>query len=86
MYNVRVQSRSEVFPATTGGVRELCARRALPLLGALPLDPLLARCCDAGQDYTQELPAAPAALALHDIVNSEYNTLAHPHTHRYTYT
>ena len=66
------QSRSEVFPATTGGVRELCAQWALQSLGALPLDPLLARACDAGRDYARDLPDAPAVRALHDIVASEY--------------
>lgn len=63
------KSRSEVFPATTGGARELCAQWSLAALGTLPLDPLLARCCDAGRDYTRELPDSPAVLALHDIVN-----------------
>ncbi|CAH0729452.1 unnamed protein product, partial [Brenthis ino] len=63
------KSRSEIFPACTGGARELCAAQVLPLLGALPLDPLLARCCDDGRDYARDLPASPAVAALHDIVN-----------------
>ncbi|XP_046968953.1 cytosolic Fe-S cluster assembly factor NUBP1 homolog [Vanessa cardui] len=62
------QARSEIFPATTGGARAMCAALGARLLGALPLDPLLARCCDAGADFAADLPHSPAVRALRDIV------------------
>ncbi|CAH2091516.1 unnamed protein product [Euphydryas editha] len=62
------KSRSEIFPATTGGAAQLCAELALRPLGALPLDPLLARACDAGADFVRELPHSPAVAALGRIV------------------
>ncbi|XP_045496065.1 cytosolic Fe-S cluster assembly factor NUBP1 homolog [Colias croceus] len=58
------QSRSEIFPATTGGAGHMCASLNVPLLGALPLEPLLARACDAGEDFTGQLPHSPAARQL----------------------
>ncbi|XP_045450681.1 cytosolic Fe-S cluster assembly factor NUBP1 homolog [Melitaea cinxia] len=62
------KSRSEIFPAVTGGAAQLCSELRLRPLGALPLDPLLARCCDTGADFLQELPHSPAVAALRDIV------------------
>ncbi|XP_041987871.1 cytosolic Fe-S cluster assembly factor NUBP1 homolog [Aricia agestis] len=61
--------QSELFPATTGGAAALCSDAGLRLLGRLPLDPRLARCCDSGRDYLAELPNAPAAQALTSIAN-----------------
>ncbi|CAG4961298.1 unnamed protein product [Parnassius apollo] len=62
-------SRSEIFPATTGGAQQMCAEMGVRLLGSMPLDPLLARCCDSGRDYLAQLPDSLAGKALHDIVN-----------------
>ncbi|CAK1586527.1 unnamed protein product [Parnassius mnemosyne] len=62
-------SRSEIFPATTGGAQHMCAEMGARLLGSLPLDPLLARCCDSGRDYLEQLPHSPASTALRDIVD-----------------
>lgn len=45
----------------------------VPFLGQLPLDPLLARCCDEGRDYLTEMPNSPTVQALHQIVRSECN-------------
>lgn len=44
----------------------------IPLLGQLPLDPLLARCCDEGRDYLSEMPDSPAVKSLKLIVDSEF--------------
>lgn len=62
-------SRSEIFPATTGGATQMCAEMNESLLGQLPLDPLLARCCDDGRNFIQELPESPAVVALNTIAN-----------------
>ncbi|XP_069358967.1 cytosolic Fe-S cluster assembly factor nubp1-A isoform X2 [Maniola hyperantus] len=70
------KTRSEIFPATTGGAAQMCCTLQAPLLGALPLDPLLARCCDSGQDFLQEMPHSPAVSALQSIVKRVYTLLA----------
>ncbi|XP_049874650.1 cytosolic Fe-S cluster assembly factor NUBP1 homolog [Pectinophora gossypiella] len=63
------QTRSEIFPATTGGAAAMCAELDVPLLGSLPLDPVLARCCDDGRDFIHELPHSPAVQALRSILD-----------------
>ncbi|PZC78285.1 hypothetical protein B5X24_HaOG202290 [Helicoverpa armigera] len=65
------KTRSEIFPATTGGAAQMCKDLSVPMLGSLPLDPILARCCDDGRDFLAELPASPAVTALKDIVDSQ---------------
>ncbi|XP_075978676.1 NUBP iron-sulfur cluster assembly factor 1 isoform X2 [Anticarsia gemmatalis] len=62
------KTRSEIFPATTGGAAAMCSELDVPLLGSLPLDPVLARCCDDGRDFLTELPNSPAVVALKAIV------------------
>lgn len=44
---------------------------ALPFLGSLPLDPLLARCCDEGRNYLTELPDSPTVISIKNIVASK---------------
>ncbi|XP_026325182.1 cytosolic Fe-S cluster assembly factor NUBP1 homolog [Hyposmocoma kahamanoa] len=68
------QTRSEIFPATTGGAPQMCTEMQVPLLGSLPLDPLLARCCDDGRDFLQELPNSPAVQALKAILEKIVTT------------
>ncbi|GBP33534.1 Cytosolic Fe-S cluster assembly factor nubp1 [Eumeta japonica] len=62
--------RSEIFPATTGGAEQMCSDANVTLLGRLPLDPLVARCCDEGRNPLTELPNSPASDALKKIVDS----------------
>ncbi|CAB3259529.1 unnamed protein product [Arctia plantaginis] len=62
-------SRSEIFPATTGGARAMCAELGAALVGRLPLHPALARAADTGRDPLADLPASPAVRALHDIAD-----------------
>ncbi|XP_039755784.1 cytosolic Fe-S cluster assembly factor NUBP1 homolog [Pararge aegeria] len=68
------KSRSEIFPATTGGAAHMCAALQAPLLGALPLEPQLARCCDSGRDFLLEMPHSPAVAALQSIVKQIVST------------
>lgn len=46
----------------------------IPLLGQLPLDPLLARCCDEGRDYLAEMPHSPSVKSLKLIVDSKLHS------------
>ena len=41
-------------------------------LGTLPLDPLLARCCDEGKNPLVEMPDSPTIPALNTIVQSKF--------------
>lgn len=66
------QSESEIFPANTGGGKKMANELGLPFLGSLPLDPLLARCCDEGRNYLSELPSSPTILSIKSIVASKY--------------
>lgn len=41
-------------------------------LGSLPLDPLLARCCDEGKNFLTEVPDSPTVFTLQEIVQSKF--------------
>ncbi|XP_054287223.1 cytosolic Fe-S cluster assembly factor NUBP1 homolog [Macrosteles quadrilineatus] len=60
---------SSIFPADSGGAAQMCVDLGVPLLGQMPLDPMLARCCDEGRDFLSEMPESPAVAALKQIVN-----------------
>lgn len=59
---------SQIFPATTGGARKMCQDMDIPFLGAIPLDPRLARACDEGKSFLSEFPESPAATAYRGII------------------
>ncbi|XP_076661269.1 NUBP iron-sulfur cluster assembly factor 1 [Halictus rubicundus] len=59
---------TEIFPASTGGGRAMAKEFNVDFFGSLPLDPLLARCCDEGKNFLTELPESPTVLALQTIV------------------
>lgn len=60
---------SEIFPPTTGGARSMCESMNVTFLGQVPLDPRLARCCDEGKSFLDELPDSPATKAYLDLVS-----------------
>jgi Mrp family chromosome partitioning ATPase len=62
------QTRTEIFPPTTGGGEQMARQMGVPFLGRVPLDPRLARACDEGKSYFQECPDSAGAQALLDIV------------------
>ena len=39
----------------------------VPFLGALPLDPRLLQCCEAGKSFIEAHPDSPAAAALENV-------------------
>lgn len=49
----------------------MCENLKLPLLGKVPLDPRIARSCDEGKSFLNEVPDSPAAKAYHSIVQSK---------------
>ncbi|KAF5280573.1 hypothetical protein FQR65_LT00324 [Abscondita terminalis] len=64
------QKQSDIFPATTGGAQRMCADLSVPFLGSLPLDPVLARCCDEGRDYLTEKSDSAVVKELNNIVKN----------------
>lgn len=58
----------EIFPALTGGGRVMAKEFGIEFLGSLPLDPLIAKCCDEGKNFLTEVPDSPTTLTLHEIV------------------
>lgn len=70
-----MQVESAIFPADSGGAEKMADEMSVPLLGHLPVDPLLARCCDEGRDYLSETPDSSTVRALTEIVQSKIHTL-----------
>lgn len=65
----RCDTRSEIFPATSGGGARLAADYHTKLLGSIPLDPLIAKACDEGTFYADMVEASPDMKVIwHDIV------------------
>ncbi|KAK0158731.1 hypothetical protein PV328_009703 [Microctonus aethiopoides] len=64
----KCKSTAEIFPALTGGGKQMCAEMNIEFLGSIPLDPLLARCCDDGKNVLTEMPDSPSIVALQKIV------------------
>ncbi|XP_027141471.1 cytosolic Fe-S cluster assembly factor nubp1 [Larimichthys crocea] len=64
------KNTSQIFPPTSGGAERMCENLKLPLLGKVPLDPRIARSCDEGKSFLNEVPDSPAAKAYHSIVQS----------------
>jgi Mrp family chromosome partitioning ATPase len=60
--------KSQIFKATTGGGRQLCADMGIPFLGAVPLDPRIGMSCDYGESFMESYPESPACVALRGVV------------------
>lgn len=59
---------SEIFPKDKEPREDMGVR----ILGKMPLDPRLARCCDIGEDPLTEMKDSPAVNALFSIIDSMY--------------
>lgn len=55
----------------------MCSDLNLPLLGKVPLDPRIARSCDEGKSFLQEVPESPAAKVYQNIVQSKFFCFFH---------
>src|SRR5881227_469311 len=54
----------------SGGGERLAEELGIPLLGCVPLDPIVRECGDAGQPITAAAPAAPTAAELRRIAST----------------
>jgi len=66
---------SKIFAATTGGAAALAKQFKVPFLGAVPLDPRIAKCCDFGESFVDEFPDAVATKAFLSIVDGSLTCL-----------
>uniref|UniRef100_A0A3Q3L805 NUBP iron-sulfur cluster assembly factor 1, cytosolic n=1 Tax=Mastacembelus armatus TaxID=205130 RepID=A0A3Q3L805_9TELE len=67
----KCKNTSLIFPPTSGGAEQMCTDLNLPLLGKVPLDPRIARSCDEGKSFLNEIPDSPAAEVYQRIVQSK---------------
>eukprot|EP01128_Nolandella_sp_AFSM9_P005938 TRINITY_DN2971_c0_g1_i1.p1 TRINITY_DN2971_c0_g1~~TRINITY_DN2971_c0_g1_i1.p1 ORF type:complete len:325 (-),score=70.16 TRINITY_DN2971_c0_g1_i1:213-1187(-) len=56
-----------IFAPTTGGAQKMCEEMDVPYLGAIPLDPVIARSCDEGKSYIAQAPNSLASKAYKEI-------------------
>ena len=66
---------SEIFIPSTGGAEKMCQELNLTLLGKVPLDPRIGRCCDTGISFIDEAPESRASQALLEIVERKYSNI-----------
>ncbi|XP_063474305.1 cytosolic Fe-S cluster assembly factor NUBP1 isoform X3 [Symphalangus syndactylus] len=64
----KCKKESQIFPPTTGGAELMCQDLEVPLLGRVPLDPLIGKNCDKGQSFFIDAPDSPATLAYRSII------------------
>jgi len=64
----KCKGESVIFPPTSGGAEKMCAEMGIPLLGRLPLDPRIGKCCDEGKSFLAEIPDSPAAKSFLEII------------------
>lgn len=74
MKHICTQNTAEIFPASSGGARTMSDELNVEFLGSIPLDPLLARCCDEGKNFLTEMPDSPTVSALNEICKSKILT------------
>ncbi|XP_034942914.1 cytosolic Fe-S cluster assembly factor NUBP1 homolog [Chelonus insularis] len=64
----KCKNSTEIFPALTGGAQQMSKDLKVEFLGSIPLDPLLARCCDEGKNVFTEMPESPAIIEFKKLV------------------
>ncbi|PNJ14148.1 NUBP1 isoform 2 [Pongo abelii] len=64
----KCKKESQIFPPTTGGAELMCQDLEVPLLGRVPLDPLIGKNCDKGHSFFIDTPDSPATLAYRSII------------------
>lgn len=66
----KCSTKSDIFPATTGGAAEMCKEMGVDLISELPIDPQIARACDQGTNFIDEFADSDATKALNRAVDS----------------
>jgi len=60
-------TETKIFAPTTGGALKMCQDMQVPFLGAIPLDPVIARSCDEGKSFIEQAPHSIAAKSYEAI-------------------
>lgn len=69
---------SVIFPSTSGGAQNLCDNNQVPLLGQIPLDPLIGQACDEGRDiFSGLMTSSSATRAYNQVVAKLCSILSH---------
>lgn len=55
-------------------MRAMCKDMQVPLLGQIPLDPNMMKCCDAGKSFVLSYPDALASSRLKDCLEGIFLT------------
>ena len=63
---------SQIFKPTTGGAKQLALDSGLELLGCVPLDPMIGKCVDFGQNFLKLYPDSPCTRAYLDIIDRAF--------------
>lgn len=50
----------------------MCAELGVRLLGRVPLEPSVARCCDQGTNLFEEFPKCATVVAMQQIITSKW--------------
>lgn len=69
----KCSTKSQIFPATTGGAKAMCEEMKVPFLGSLPIDPNLTKACDEGRNFVDEYPDSVTVKALNAMVEEIAN-------------
>lgn len=67
---------SNILPSSTGGADKLCQDNGLCLLGKIPLDPMIGKFCDEGQDIFSEKKDSVVVKEYLSIVNTIFCQLS----------
>lgn len=62
-----------IFAPSSGGAEQMAKEMNVPFLGAVPIDPRIAKSCDLGEDLMEEFADSPAVLAYRSIVEKVVN-------------
>ena len=66
---LKLQKETSIFPAKTGGAKQMCLDMDIPFLGRLPLDQKLTRYCDEGKDFISEFADSTTVKELNTIID-----------------
>lgn len=52
---------TEIWKALTGGAQKMCEKYGLELLGKIPLEPNVSKCCEEGKSIVKAFPDSTSA-------------------------
>ena len=62
--------QSDIFRREANGAEKLSVKESIPILGSIPLDPMLGKACDEGASCFEVAPESKAVKALQELVVS----------------